>query len=98
MSELAGPTQKTIETINAIEIALKGDKIDIFPPQFDRWKIGYSDSPQIKTGKSRFFYYELENKVQTMIVISTLKEKGMQEERYSISSENNVKYIMIYHD
>lgn len=94
----SGPTENTKKVIDAILHALDGDRIDNPWPTYENWYVGYSDSPQIRNGKRRFYYYELEDKVQTMIVFSSLREREMPEEKYHISLDSNIKYIMLYHN
>lgn len=93
-----GPTENTNSVIKAIINALREDEIDNPRPTCENWYVGFSDSPQIRNGKRRFYYYKLEDKVQTMIVFSALRELEMVEEKYHISIDSKIKYIMLYHN
>ena len=96
--QAAGPSENTRNIIRLINVTISSDAIDNPRPTLQNWYIGYSDSPQIRTGKRRFYCYDLEDKVQAMIVFSTLRGEEMNEERYHISNDSKIRYIMLYHD
>lgn len=93
-----GPSKGTLNILNIIQLIAENDEIDTMGrPIWGNWYVGYSNTSQTQSGKSRFFYFQFENHVQCVLAFLDLKKKGMIEERYQTTNDRDSKYIMIYH-